>query len=74
MEEIQEKKKGKGPVITIILLVIMILGLVCYICYDKGMIFSKKAEKETKTDEKESNFRNEPHIRHLKQSRGARPY
>ena len=52
MEEIQKKKKGKGPVITIILLVIIILGLVCYICYDKGMIFSKKAEKETKTEEK----------------------
>ena len=30
----------------------MILGLVCYICYDKGIIFSKKSEKETKTEEK----------------------
>lgn len=62
MEEIQEKKKGKGPVITIILLVIMILGLVCYICYDKGMIFSKKAEKETKTEEKTTTKEKEENV------------
>lgn len=48
LEEVKEKKKSKkGLIITIIFLVLIILGLVGYICYDKGIIFSK-VESENK--------------------------
>ena len=49
----EEKKKGKGIIITITLLSLVILGLIGYICYDKGIIFGSK---ETVTSvEKENN-------------------
>ena len=41
--EVVNKKKTNKLVIVIILLVIVILGLVGYICYDKGVFYSKKA-------------------------------
>ena len=36
----------------IILLIIAVLGLVCYICYDKGILFSKKETASSDTTEK----------------------
>ena len=36
------KNKGKGVTIVIILLILVILSLICYICYDKGIIFGKR--------------------------------
>ena len=50
--ELVTKKKGKGTTIIIILLVIIVLGLVCYICYDKGILFSNKKETTSSTKEK----------------------
>ena len=47
----EEKKKGKGTIVIIVLLVFVILGLVCYICYDKGIIFKGK-ESTTNANEK----------------------
>ena len=35
------ENKTKGLIITIVLCVIIILGLICFICYDKG-VFGKK--------------------------------
>ncbi len=60
MEEILEKKNKKGPVVIIVLLIIIVLCLIGYICYDKGIIFNTKTDKETKeekttTKEKEEN-------------------
>ena len=46
----EEKRKGKGLVILVILLVVVILGLVGYICYDKGLILSKKSQVENKNE------------------------
>lgn len=37
-----EEKKSNGTTIVIALLSVVILGLVCYICYDKGIIFANK--------------------------------
>lgn len=50
----EENKKGKGTVVIIVLLIAVILGLVCYICYDKGIIFKAK-ETTTNTNEKSKN-------------------
>lgn len=49
------KKKGKNLVIIISVLVIVILSLICYICYDKGIIFNSNKTSTTKTTEKEKN-------------------
>ncbi len=49
------KKKRNVTTIVIILLIAVILGLVCYICYDKGVIFSNKKETTSSTNEKEKN-------------------
>lgn len=49
------KKKGKDLVIIISVLVIVILSLICYICYDKGIIFNSNKTSTTKTTEKEKN-------------------
>lgn len=46
------QKKGNGSIIMIILLIIAVLGLVCYICYDKGILFSKKETASSDTTEK----------------------
>ena len=46
----EEKRKGKGLVVLVILLVVVILGLVGYICYDKGIILSKKSQVENKNE------------------------
>lgn len=43
----KNKKKGGSSVAVIVILVLIILGLVGYIAYDKGWIFSTKTEKET---------------------------
>lgn len=52
-----EKKSNPRLVVALILTIIIILGLVLYICYDKEIIFSNKANEETenysKNDEKE---------------------
>lgn len=53
--ELVTKKKGNGTIIVIILLIITILGLVFYICYDKGILFNNKKETTSGTDEKENN-------------------
>ena len=48
------KKKGNKSKIIIVLLIVVVLGLVCYICYDKGIIFSNK-ETSADTNEKAKN-------------------
>lgn len=53
--EFRTKKKGNGTTIVIVLLVVAILGLACYICYDKGILFSNKETTTSGTDEKENN-------------------
>ncbi|HIR59678.1 MAG TPA: hypothetical protein IAB38_06470 [Candidatus Onthousia excrementipullorum] len=45
-----EKKTNKGLVITIILLLIIIGGLVFYICYDKGIVFSSNDNEKKQED------------------------
>lgn len=49
-----EKKKGKGLIILLVLFVLIILGLVGYILYDKGIIFNSKKEPVVIENEKES--------------------
>ena len=44
-------KKSKGPVVAIILLVLVILGLVVYIGYDKEILFKKKVPVQTEKKE-----------------------
>lgn len=53
--EFRTKKKGNGTTIVIVLLVVAILGLACYICYDKGILFSNKEITTSGTDKKENN-------------------
>ena len=53
--EFRTKKKGNGTTIVIVLLVVAILGLSCYICYDKGILFSNKETTTSGTDKKENN-------------------
>ena len=43
-------EKSKGVVTTIVILVLIILGLIVYICYDKGVIFSKDDTNTTTTN------------------------
>ena len=51
--KIEKKKKNVALIMIIILLILIILGLVCYICYDKGIIFKKKEEvKNTQVEKK----------------------
>ncbi|MBO5414438.1 MAG: hypothetical protein J6A17_02295 [Bacilli bacterium] len=47
----EEKKKSKSLLPVVILLTILVLGLVGYICYDKGLILSKTEQKESKVEE-----------------------
>lgn len=54
IKENKKEKKENGSTIVIILLIIVILGLVCYLCYDKGIILSDKKE----TSESEKNNKN----------------
>ena len=42
-----EKKGNHGLVVALILTIIIILGLVIYICYDKEIIFSNNDNVET---------------------------
>ncbi len=59
-KEIETKKKGKGLVIVIIIMSLIILGMAGYICYDKGIIFNNKKEEtsskqsDTKKESKET--------------------
>ena len=53
--EFRTKKKGNGTTIVIVLLVVAVLGLACYICYDKGILFSNKETTTSGTDKKENN-------------------
>lgn len=50
--ELVTKKKGSGTTIVIVLLIIAVLGLACYICYDKGIIFNNKETTSSSTNEK----------------------
>lgn len=45
--EVVTKKKGNKSTIIIVLLVVVVLGLICYICYDKGIIFNSKETADT---------------------------
>ena len=48
----EEKKKGnKGLIFLFVFLIIIILGLVAYICYDKGMFDSFLGKEEPKVEE-----------------------
>lgn len=54
----EEKKKGKGLICLVIILILMVLGLGGYILYDKGIILKEKEEpkvekKEVKKETKE---------------------
>ena len=51
--DIPNKKSGKGSIIIIVLLVLIILGLCGYICYEKG-VFEKLGITKEKTEEKNS--------------------
>ncbi len=54
----ENKKKGNSLLIVIIiLLIIIILDLAFYICYDKGIIFTK--QEETSTEEKDKDKEDE---------------
>lgn len=53
-EKIKEKKSGKGLIVALIISIIIILGLVAYICYDKEIIFSDKKETKESTTIKKS--------------------
>lgn len=44
----KNKDSKKGLIITLILLILVILGLVFYICYDKGIVLN--TNKENKKD------------------------
>ena len=54
MEEVREKKSNKGLIAIIVVLILVITGLLVYIAYDKGVIFSKEETKEVekKSEEK----------------------
>lgn len=57
-KEVVQKNKGKGFVLIIVFLVIIILGLICYICYDKGIFFENKEKSVPSTssaDKKNTN-------------------
>lgn len=62
------KKKGNGVPIIIVLLVVIILGLICYICYDKGIIFSSKKTTSTDTTEKAKNDQQESTKNNIEES------
>ncbi len=49
-----KKKCNGGLIVVIVILVIAILGLVGYICYDKGIIFNKKESTENKNTKDDS--------------------
>lgn len=48
-----EKKQGKGILIALVCTIIIILGLILYICYDKGIIFA--SDNQANTTEKKTN-------------------
>lgn len=48
------KKKWNELIIIIVFLIVIILGLIFYICYDKGILFSSK-EPSSNTSEKAKN-------------------
>lgn len=53
--EFRTKKKENGTTIVIVLLVVAVLGLACYICYDKGILFNNKETTTSGIDKKENN-------------------
>lgn len=53
--EILTEKKRNGTTILIILLIVLVLGLICYICYDKGIIFNSKETTLDTTEKAEDN-------------------
>lgn len=65
VEEKNEKGKGKGIIVLVSLLILIIIGLIGYICYDKGIVFSKvenevkesktKSSKDKENEQEESN-------------------
>ena len=50
MEEFQKKKGNTGLIVTIIVLIILLLGSIGYICYDKG-VFDRLIGKEKQIEE-----------------------
>ena len=48
------EKKSKGLIVAVVLLVLLVIGLALYICYDKGIIFSsnRNDSNEVANDEK----------------------
>ena len=56
MENWSEKKKSKGSGIIIFILIVIILGLVFYIAYDKGLILNNnKSTNDPKVTDKDKN-------------------
>lgn len=49
-EKIEKKKKNLGLIILIISMILIIIGLITYILYDKGIIFSNGNNTEEKID------------------------
>lgn len=54
-----ENKKGNKKIIIIIVAIIVVLGLTCYICYDKGIIFNSQNNKESNNTKNETQKNNE---------------
>ncbi len=54
-----ENKKGNKKTIIIIAAIIVVLGLACYICYDKGIIFNNQNDKESSNVKNETQKNNE---------------
>lgn len=54
MEE-NTNKKNKKTVIIIVLIIVLILGSVFFVCWNKGIIFQKKENKEIKETNKKEN-------------------
>lgn len=53
--ELVTKKKVNGATIIIVLLIVVVLGLTCYICYDKGILFGNKGTNASSTNENKKN-------------------
>lgn len=50
-----KEKKNKGLIAIVIVLILVIIGLIVYICYDKGIVKNSKKEEITEKSKKETN-------------------
>lgn len=45
--KVEKNKRGRGLVVLVVILSILVLGLAFYIAYDKGLILNKKGQEQT---------------------------